>query len=91
MNTHKNPLYPIFLKLDRLQFLIVGAGEVGFEKLSFLLKSSPNARITIVAPWVSNDVARLIYEYEDQIQLEKRPFHHTDVIDHNIRIYRSVL
>jgi siroheme synthase (precorrin-2 oxidase/ferrochelatase) len=27
----KNTLYPVFLKLDRLKMLIVGAGEVGCE------------------------------------------------------------
>ena len=84
MSIVKNPLYPIFLKMDRLQILIVGAGEVGHEKLSFLLKSSPNAKITIVAPWVSSEVEDLLLLFRDQIQIEKRPFHHTDVIDHHI-------
>lgn len=45
----KNELYPIFLKVSELEVLIVGGGNVGFEKLTFLLKSSPNAKITIIA------------------------------------------
>ena len=45
----QNELYPIFLKVSELQVLIVGGGNVGLEKLTFLLKSSPNAKVTIVA------------------------------------------
>jgi precorrin-2 dehydrogenase/sirohydrochlorin ferrochelatase len=37
----------------------VGAGVVGLEKLTFLLKSSPNARVTVLAPEISEDVKRL--------------------------------
>ena len=46
----RNELYPIFLKLHQLNVLIVGGGNVGLEKASFLLKSSPNANVEIVAP-----------------------------------------
>ena len=46
----RNELYPIFLKLHQLNVLIVGGGNVGLEKLSFLLKSSPNANVEVVAP-----------------------------------------
>lgn len=58
-----NPLYPAFFRLDRLQMLVVGAGEVGEEKLSFILKSSPNARVTIVAPWMGEDLKTLLDSY----------------------------
>jgi precorrin-2 dehydrogenase/sirohydrochlorin ferrochelatase len=46
----RNELYPIFLKLHNLNVLIVGGGNVGLEKLSFMLKSSPNANVEVVAP-----------------------------------------
>ena len=46
----KNELYPIFLKVSNLNTLIVGGGNVGLEKLTFLLKSSPNAQVQMVAP-----------------------------------------
>lgn len=45
----RNELYPIFLKVSQLNVLIVGGGNVGLEKLTFLLKSSPNARVQMVA------------------------------------------
>ena len=47
----KNKLYPIFLKTEQLQILIVGGGFVALEKLSFLVKSSPNAKVTMVSPF----------------------------------------
>ena len=60
-----NPLYPAFFRLDRLQMLIVGAGEVGEEKLSFILKSSPNARVTLVAPWMGEELRTLLDTYDN--------------------------
>ena len=55
-----NPLYPAFFRLDRLQLLVVGAGAVGEEKLRFILKSSPNARVTIVATWMGEELRQLL-------------------------------
>lgn len=46
----RNNLYPIFLKVKDLHVLIVGGGHVAEEKLTFLLKSSPDAKVTMVSP-----------------------------------------
>ncbi|WP_375241040.1 bifunctional precorrin-2 dehydrogenase/sirohydrochlorin ferrochelatase [Polaribacter sp.] len=46
----RNNLYPIFLKTKNLEVLIVGGGFVAEEKLTFLLKSSPDANVTMVSP-----------------------------------------
>ncbi len=46
----RNELYPIFLKVSQLNILIVGGGNVGLEKLTFMLKSSPHAQVEMVAP-----------------------------------------
>ncbi len=58
-----NPLYPAFFRLDRLQLLVVGAGQVGEEKLRFILKSSPNARVTVVAPWMGEELRAALDKY----------------------------
>lgn len=55
----KNQLYPIFLKLEQLETLLVGAGNVGLEKLNSLLSNSPEAKITIVAPVVKTETRKL--------------------------------
>lgn len=55
----RNNLYPIFLKTKNLELLIVGGGFVAEEKLTFLLKSSPDANVTMVAPMFRAGVTQL--------------------------------
>lgn len=62
-----------------MHMLIVGAGEVGFEKLHFILKSSPDAQITIVATWISEEVRQLTERYPAQITLRLKTFEKSDV------------
>lgn len=54
-----NELYPIFLKVSQLNTLLVGAGFVGLEKLTFLLKSSPHALVTVVSKEISKEIREL--------------------------------
>ena len=68
----KNELYPIFLKLHQLNVLIVGGGNVGLEKLSFLLKSSPNANVEVVAPKFLPELEALAKTH--QLKLTKAKF-----------------
>ena len=70
MEESRNNLFPIFLKAQQLQILIVGAGNVGEEKLHFLLKSSPDAKVTIVAKEISSEV-RALAKNHDVLLLEK--------------------
>ncbi len=46
----RNNLYPIFLKVKELNVLIIGGGNVAEEKLTFLLKSSPDANVKMISP-----------------------------------------
>ena len=80
-----NPLYPVFLKLDQVPLLIVGAGPVGYEKLFFILKSSPNACITVVAIEVSPEVEELV-EQHPHIQVRRRAYQPTDLEGHKLVI-----
>src|SRR6185503_8345694 len=59
----KNQLYPVFLKLDQLELLLVGGGNVGLEKLNSLLANSPEAKISIVAPQIKEEVRELVYKH----------------------------
>ena len=82
-----NSLYPIFLKIHELDVLIVGAGYTGYEKLFFLLKNSPNARVIIVAKEVSEDVKQLLKKHtEHNVTIVKRVFKATDVLNKSIVI-----
>ena len=59
----KNKLYPIFLKVSNLNVLIVGGGNVALEKLTFLLKSSPNARVQMVSPLFREETIALAEQF----------------------------
>jgi precorrin-2 dehydrogenase/sirohydrochlorin ferrochelatase len=69
----RNELYPIFLKLQQLNVLIIGGGNVGLEKLSFMLKSSPNANVEVVAPRFLPELEALV-EKHPSVKLTKANF-----------------
>ena len=69
----RNELYPIFLKVHQLNVLIVGGGNVGLEKLSFLLKSSPNATVEVVAPKFLPELVDLVSTH-DSVKLTMKKF-----------------
>lgn len=80
MKEAQNPLYPVFLKLHELKLLIVGGGAVGYEKLFFILKSSPLARIRLVAPEINPQITDLLAGLDKHfVEIEQRHFHVEDV------------
>jgi siroheme synthase-like protein len=84
MENLNNQLYPVFFKLNNVRLLIVGAGEVGNEKLHFILKSSPNANITIVAPWANKEVSKIIQNKDYNITWIRREVEGIDISNHDI-------
>ena len=75
----RNPLWPVFLKVHELRLLMVGAGEVGHEKLTFILKSSPDAKIHVIAPEVNPEIDELLLDYPGHfVTFERRAFAKTD-------------
>lgn len=69
----RNSLFPVFLKLEALETLIVGGGAVGLEKLNAILKNSPAARVTVVARTISASVHDLASSHPN-VRLEERNF-----------------
>lgn len=74
----RNNLFPVFLKLEELDTLIVGGGNVGLEKLNALLKSSPMARVTVVAPLIRAEIKELA-KASRRIHLIERKFRIRDL------------
>jgi siroheme synthase-like protein len=68
MDQNKNNLFPVFFKLEELRLLIIGAGEIGYEKLCAVLANSPNTIIRIVANYFNPEVEELSFQYPN-IQL----------------------
>lgn len=75
---NKNTLYPVFLKLEELELLLVGAGNVGLEKLHSLLANSPEAKISIIAPNIKEEVRRLVYKHPS-CKIFQRAFQNEDL------------
>lgn len=73
-----NLLFPIFLKLEQMQLLIVGGGNVGHEKLSAVLRNSPATPVRIVATWFSDETKELAADYAN-VQLIEKPFEPADL------------
>lgn len=73
-----NRLFPIFLKLEQLQVLLVGAGPIGLEKITALLRSSPDAKIRVVASVVA-DSFRDYIAGQPAVELHERHFREADL------------
>lgn len=78
-----NNLFPVFLKLEFLQTLIVGGGHVGLEKLSAILKNSPHARVTLVARSIQDGIKELASKHP-AVKLEERNFKLWDLWDKDL-------
>ena len=79
----RNNLFPIFLKLESLETLIVGGGHVGYEKLSAILKNSPSASVTLVARTIQDPIRELANSHPG-VKLQERNFKLWDLWDKDI-------
>ncbi len=66
-----NTLFPIFLKLEKLNLLIVGGGYVGIEKLEAVLRNSPNTKIKLVAPEIRPEITELASTHNCELIYDK--------------------
>ncbi|NGM63837.1 bifunctional precorrin-2 dehydrogenase/sirohydrochlorin ferrochelatase [Sphingobacterium sp. SGR-19] len=73
-----NELFPIYVKLHQIQTLLVGAGNVGLEKLQAILTNSPQAKVHVVAAEVSTEVHELI-QGKGNIEVSAREFDESDI------------
>jgi precorrin-2 dehydrogenase/sirohydrochlorin ferrochelatase len=79
----RNNLFPIFLRLESLETLIVGGGHVGYEKLSAILKNSPSASVTLVARTIQEPIRELAHNHP-RVKLHERNFKLWDLWDKDI-------
>lgn len=78
-----NQLYPVFFKMEQLETLIVGGGIVALEKLRNLLTSSPQSKITLVAPEIHAQIWQLAQEYP-HIRVYQKRFEVADIKDKDL-------
>lgn len=80
-----NELFPIFVKLEQVQTLLVGAGVVGLEKLKAILSNSPQANVHVVAIDIDAAFHDFVSNYV-QVRVSNRPFAESDSIGVDIII-----
>lgn len=80
---NENHLYPVFLKLEQLRVLLVGAGNVAHEKAGSLLANSPGTVITVIAPVVKEEMKQLVDRYR-QCKIFQREFAEEDLAGHDL-------
>ncbi|MDB5157714.1 MAG: siroheme synthase, partial [Mucilaginibacter sp.] len=68
-----NQLFPVFLKLNELHTVLIGAGNVGLEKLAAILHNSTEARITVIAKTVIKEI-RDLATANPNIKILEKPF-----------------
>ena len=73
-----NTLFPIFLKLEELRTLVVGGGNVGLEKVTALLRQSPDAEVTVVAPEFLTELLDL-QVYHPGLRFIRRKYRRSDL------------
>jgi siroheme synthase-like protein len=76
--TAGNQLFPVFLKLNELHTVLIGAGNVGLEKLTAILNNSKNARVTVIAEQVIPAVYDLTTLYPG-VKIVQKSFIDTDL------------
>lgn len=84
-NNTGNQLFPVFLKLNQLKVLLVGAGNIGLEKLEAVLTNSPDTQINIVAESFLPKLLELIGNYP-RVKLHSKRFEAADLEGHDLVI-----
>lgn len=73
-----NTMFPIFLKMDQIQTMVVGGGNVALEKASAILRNSPEANLTLVAPFFRPETIEYLQDFP-HVKLHERAFQPSDL------------
>ncbi len=80
-----NQLFPIFVKLNQIDTLLVGGGKVALEKFQALISNDEGLKLTIVTREIIPEFKELLQNYT-KIQLHMRPFRPDDLTDKQLVI-----
>jgi uncharacterized protein len=83
--TDKNRLFPVFLKLEELEVLLVGGGKVGLEKLTAVLHNAPATSVTIVAIEIAEEI-KILADNFPRVKLIEKAFEPEDLDEKEIVI-----
>lgn len=73
-----NQLFPVFIKLNTIHTVLIGAGPIGLEKLSAMLGNSPQARVTVVGLDILPELQVLADQHE-KVTVAQKAFEPSDL------------
>lgn len=73
-----NTLFPIYVKMQQIQTLVVGAGPVGLEKLQAIFNNSPEAKVRVVAEVVTAEFKEFVRDLTT-VTVAERSFQEADL------------
>lgn len=73
-----NTLFPVFLKTETAQFLVVGGGKIGLEKTETLLRQNPQIRIKLVSKTICDELLAIASE-KSNLSLIQKEYDHEDL------------
>lgn len=76
--SQENNLFPVFLRLDAMHVVLLGAGKIGTEKLGALLRNSDRCRVRVVAEQVSDEFRQLA-QTRDGITIHQKRYEESDL------------
>ncbi len=79
-----NTLFPVFLKPDKLDILLIGGGYVAMEKLQAIFGNCPAANVKLVGREVSAEIKE--YARKRSICIEERAFAEDDLLERDLAI-----
>lgn len=80
-----NQLFPVFIKLNELHTVLIGAGNIGLEKLTAIVNNSPLATVTIIARTFLPEVHAVSAEYPG-VKILQKTFEESDLNNANLVI-----
>jgi siroheme synthase-like protein len=80
-----NQLFPVFIKLNELHTVLIGAGNIGLEKLTAIVNNSQLATVTIIARTFSPEVHTLAAQFNG-VKILQKTFEDTDLDNANLVI-----
>jgi siroheme synthase-like protein len=69
--TETNNLFPVFLKMEEMNVLLIGGGNVGLEKLSAILTNAPSTFVRVVATEINVAIRDIAANHENILLFEK--------------------
>jgi uncharacterized protein len=83
--TEGNQLFPVFLKLNQLHTVLIGAGTIGLEKLTAIVNNSALATVTVIARSFLPEIHLLAAEYKG-VKIVQKSFTAADLDKANLVI-----